>query len=451
MNKRSGISLIVLVITIIIIIVLAGTVILSLASNNPIDTAREAEFKKTLAEYNNELTLWLSNEYLETLGSLDVTTINITKDMGTYENLRISDIITIMSEEDSNIFEIQEGKLVYTGIDENEIAMVIDVGIQPVNSLHSSQIDEEIIDLVENQGYIPIATADELNNIRYSTSNTFGSGTMLESVYIGGMNKKYIQVNNIDLISFSNWESIGSYDEDPFLGIYDGHNFKITNLSINNPSLSGGGLFGYALNAKFDNMALESVNVSGYMDLGGIVGYLEESEMNKCYSTGLVNSIRCESGGLVGASDYSTISECFSSATVTCSNNDMSPVNIGGLIGYSWNSNIINCYSAGVVQGSELDYEIGGLIGWAPNTTVINCYSMSSVNGDGTGGLIGGAFGLTLTNSFYDSQTSGQSDIGKGTPRSTVQMMMQSNFTGWDFTDIWIQNEGSDYPRLRFE
>lgn len=46
--KKKGISLIVLVITIIVIIILAGTVILSLSSNNPITQAEEASFKNTV-------------------------------------------------------------------------------------------------------------------------------------------------------------------------------------------------------------------------------------------------------------------------------------------------------------------------------------------------------------------------------------------------------------------
>ena len=45
-NKRkNGISLIVLVITILVMIILAGVVIVSLSKNNPIEKAKEAEFK----------------------------------------------------------------------------------------------------------------------------------------------------------------------------------------------------------------------------------------------------------------------------------------------------------------------------------------------------------------------------------------------------------------------
>ena len=42
LNKRNGISLIVLVITIIVIIIIAVAVILTLSNNNPIENAKQA-------------------------------------------------------------------------------------------------------------------------------------------------------------------------------------------------------------------------------------------------------------------------------------------------------------------------------------------------------------------------------------------------------------------------
>jgi len=59
MKINKGISLIVLVITIIVIIILAGSVILSLSTNNPIDKSKEATFKTNVVEYNSELALVL--------------------------------------------------------------------------------------------------------------------------------------------------------------------------------------------------------------------------------------------------------------------------------------------------------------------------------------------------------------------------------------------------------
>ena len=59
-NKKQGISLIVLVITIIVIIILAGAVILSLSSNNPIKQANNAKTASNLAEVQAAVTLYLA-------------------------------------------------------------------------------------------------------------------------------------------------------------------------------------------------------------------------------------------------------------------------------------------------------------------------------------------------------------------------------------------------------
>ena len=50
---------------------------------------------------------------------------------------------------------------------------------------------------------------------------------------------------------------------------------------------------------------------------------------------------------------------------------------------------------------------------------VINCLSTAVV--EGGGGFCGVNEGV-ITNCYYDSETSGQSDTGKGLPRTTAQM-----------------------------
>jgi len=54
-----------------------------------------------------------------------------------------------------------------------------------------------------------------------------------------------------------------------------------------------------------------------------------------------------------------------------------------------------------------------------------------------------------ITSSYYNYQTSGQSDNdGRGEPRTTAEMKTQSTFEGWDFGNIWMIDEGNDYPRF---
>ncbi|MDD2376673.1 MAG: hypothetical protein PHD15_02835 [Clostridia bacterium] len=129
MKRKKGISLIVLVITIIVIIILAGAVILSLANNNPIESANEATFKTNVAEYNSELAMAITNKYLQD-NSFDSATFDVGVWDGTGDGTgTIKEYITSMSEVDGAKFEIQNSKLVYVGIDETEENWLTDIGI----------------------------------------------------------------------------------------------------------------------------------------------------------------------------------------------------------------------------------------------------------------------------------------------------------------------------------
>jgi len=132
--RKNGISLLVLIVTIIIITILAGTVILSLAQNNPISQAGEAKFKANVASMNDELTLWLTKEYAENTDTFNISNVNANKTVGEYDNLKITDIISSMGPEYESKFEIQNGKLVYIGTDANEKNLVSEVNIPLLTS-----------------------------------------------------------------------------------------------------------------------------------------------------------------------------------------------------------------------------------------------------------------------------------------------------------------------------
>ena len=77
MNKRKGISLIVLVITILVMIILAGVVVVSLQKNNPIEKAKTAKDTSNLSALKEELELYKTNELM--LGNKDANNISFTE------------------------------------------------------------------------------------------------------------------------------------------------------------------------------------------------------------------------------------------------------------------------------------------------------------------------------------------------------------------------------------
>ena len=145
------------------------------------------------------------------------------------------------------------------------------------NSLPSVQ---SFVDL----GYIPITSLADLNQIRLDStgSTTFGAGTPYEVVvnFVGNdssdvsnaLNKDYILVNNVDLISVSNWTPIGD-DFDRFKGIFEGNNKQIQNLTINSPTGTFLGLFGgVGQNAEINNLIITVKSISGLNNIGALAG-----------------------------------------------------------------------------------------------------------------------------------------------------------------------------------
>jgi len=51
---------------------------------------------------------------------------------------------------------------------------------------------------------------------------------------------------------------------------------------------------------------------------------------------------------------------------------------------------------------------------------------------------------------YYDKETSGQTDTGKGEGKSTEEMKTQSTYVGWDFAAVWkINSTNNGYPTLQ--
>jgi hypothetical protein len=110
MKKSKGISLIVLIITIIVIIILAGSVILSLSSNNPIDKANEATFKTTNREYSTQLDMESVSSFANGINPFDLEV----------SSANIKDHISVIKPTDETKYNIQNGELAYIGTNAKE-------------------------------------------------------------------------------------------------------------------------------------------------------------------------------------------------------------------------------------------------------------------------------------------------------------------------------------------
>ena len=280
------------------------------------------------------------------------------------------------------------------------------------------------------------------------------------------MDSKYIQMSHIDLSGYADgegWEPIGD-NNNKFAGSFDGNGLTISNLTINRPDTTYQGLFGCMdSGAKLSNISLEFVNVKGKQFVGGLVGY-NHGEIASSYSTGSVEGDR-HVGGLVGlnygeiTSSYSTgsvegdinvgglvgwsdgkIASSYSTGSVKGDNNY-----VGGLVGHN-HGEIASSYSTGSVEGNQF---VGGLVG-RNYGEITFCYSAGFVKGDmDVGGLVGWNSDGEIASSYWDTETSGQSEsAGGGEGKTTAEMKQQATFEGWDFGIVWGIDKGNSYPYL---
>lgn len=268
----------------------------------------------------------------------------------------------------------------------------------------------------------------------------------------------FIQTANIDLSSYNNWTPIGTYSAQ-FTGNYNGDGYYIYNLTINTLS-NDVGLFGsIGGGAVLINILIDSADVVGGVNVGILAGIIAagngtngEGTIVNCSTKGVVNAT-ARAGGLVGSvqSSLASVFNSFSMADVSASGPDHEG-GAGGLVGFHYGGGIIrNCFATGNVSSLKA----GGLVGdmFSNNPTIQNCFALGNVSGSNySGGLVGLFSSGTVTDCFYNSETTGQSDnSGKGMPLTSSQMRQQSTFTNWDFTNTWKINEDLSYPYLKWQ
>ena len=128
MKIIKGISLIILVIVIIVIVILVGTILLYLINHNAIENTKENAFKSAVLEYNSELMITASNEYIKNC-LFDINTVNTSIWNGGETDGTVKQYILSITEADGQKFEIQNGKLVYVGTEPLEMKWIEDMGM----------------------------------------------------------------------------------------------------------------------------------------------------------------------------------------------------------------------------------------------------------------------------------------------------------------------------------
>jgi filamentous hemagglutinin family protein len=223
---------------------------------------------------------------------------------------------------------------------------------------------------------------------------------------------------------------------------------------------SAGGLVG--INFGSIENSSSGANVTGDDSVGGLVGNNSGTIANS-YSTGTVmgGTDFDAVGGLVGYNENGSITASYSSSPVTGST---SGFYLGGLVGYS-SATISDSYATGAVTaGGSGVFNVGGFAG-LNGSTIQNSYSTGLVTGNqasNVGGFVGTTGGAFIYNSFWDTDSSGQTNgVGNGgsvsglTGAVTLDLESQSFIEAnephspqWAFGSVWTTNGDTTTPQL---
>jgi filamentous hemagglutinin family protein len=320
--------------------------------------------------------------------------------------------------------------------------------------------------------------------------------------------QSFALANEIDASGTANWNDgigfnpIGEFDlaATPFSGGFDGQGHVISGLVIDQSASEGqtepAGLFGVVEGgADIRNVGLVDVSIIGISQAGALVGSLSTDSLveNVLVAGGSVSGDD-NVGGLIGEHVSSEVivgqpevplfTIRSAAADVSVSGN----TNVGGLVGLNegaieqvfsvgsvdgfaavgglvgQNSGSITlAYAKGVVDGS---FDVGGLVG--ENTgSVSESYATGLVTGGSGndfshGGLVGFDNDGELSTSFWDTQTTGQSqgegfstdEADAGTGLTTAAFQATEGFVelagpqGWDFEQDWAPPQPGFYPAL---
>ena len=218
-----------------------------------------------------------------------------------------------------------------------------------------------------------------------------------------------------------------------------------------------GGLVGRNDSSVSGSYATGAVTTTGANSLytGGLVGR-NDSSVSGSYATGAVTGTGQRVGSLVGE-NRGDVSSSYATGSVTGN------AFVGGLVGTNGKGDddaigtVSDSYATGAVTATTGDSRVGGLVGINfAGSTISNSYATGVVMGNNfRGGLVGGNNG-TITASYYNRQTTGQSDSGRGTPKTTAELVAPTGYAGiygaWDdHADHWDFGTNLQYPVLKID
>lgn len=399
LQTQKGITLLVLVITIIVLLILAGITIGTITGDeSTIVNASKAKFKTEIKDIEEKIEL-------EEINNNDG------------EDFQFGTLKDLIGREDgyNEILYMEDGKLVYIE--------------DKVSDKQAKWLEE--MDIQAKQNIIPIYTGEQFKKI--------GTGEEIEIEEAGGekfqfnIDSHYVLQNDINLncSSENQWEPLASQASNPFIGILDGRNYKVSGIykvggsnialfiynrgTIKNLTLSDGYLEGTGYVAGFVvNNYKEVINCKNEVEItcsgemaGGIVanndgGYQEDAVIESCENNAYL-SISNDGGGICGRNYRGGIvRKCINRHEIY-----LKDYNLGGIVGSNITvdpkmSVVEQCYNIGNILAYDgySRYGRGGIVG--RNSGIVRyCFNRGTINSNINSWSIGGIVGTN----YYNNST----------------------------------------------
>ncbi len=467
-KKEQGITLLVLVITIIILLILAGITIRAITGDNGI--IRNAGQAKEETEIANEKEIiekatvqaMENNKY----GNIEESELQEQLDKETKEGkTEVADVgneFEVVFNESNRYYTVDKEGHVEGAYEivEDKYPGDITVG-KDGNTLDGSEEKPYEIWCIEDL----CAFSNEVNKgnpliykyVKLMRDLNFNSDLSYENgkILVDGNIKSCQSIEELKKLLTKNegFYPIGnsylSTTNSNFRGTFDGNHKTIKNIYINRPN-SVVGLFGATSNDTDYNIIIKNLSISGNMT-GSTVGsiFADVRTYDRDNKGSFIKIENCTSnvniegdvaGGIIGINNASSEGNLI---IVNCTNKGKisGKSKVAGILGHNYNSaKIINCYNLGGISG---DADVGGIIGhdgrasntintynlgniksnsnaggiigfsgWAEKS-IENCYNIGKISGSTVGGIIGG---LNISNDLLTTQNCYylNTDISKG-------------------------------------
>ena len=270
-TKKDGISLIILVITIIVMIILTGAIVASLSSNNPILQATKVVFLNDVKNFQTELELYKSIQFSEKRGrynpiSLQADNVSLTYNGDVDTSKTINDLIPSLEKaiKYDGLFIVVNGELVYQGLDTNmqtwvnELEMQVVVPgapivtiIPPINTIVSQGTD--IVYTIKFSSNVALTTIDLTGKVEVLDNSgvTLTSQPVITIGTISGTSDDSIR--QVDVTIATNTLTVGIYK----LKIKSGTVTNVDNISNTFDTIS---LTGFNINTTPPTNPIMSAN-----------------------------------------------------------------------------------------------------------------------------------------------------------------------------------------------